>query len=345
MIKKIWFLFIANLCCAQAIVIGNTSQWVKVYHKIFSSMPLVNRKEKVLKFSKKNVEPFSQLLFSWNAFRPEVGYFSFWIQSRNKKTKNWGEWYKMIEWGSKVQRSYASNDNGFSHYAHVRLEIKKNILADAFNMRIIAHDGADVSLLHSIFVTLANFNFFRPEKNITQLNQLTSVYIKGVPRIAQFGINHAHNNRICSPVSCTMLTCFLNNCCINPLDFAYQVFDDGLDTYGSWPFNMAHAFECCNSSNFFATRLNSFVELHRQLKKGIPVVVSVRGQLKGAPKDYSQGHLLVVIGWNKDKKQVVCHDPAFKSKRHVLCYYTLESFIQAWERSHRLTYWAEPILK
>ncbi len=344
--KKAWLIFIINLSCLQGIIVAKSS-WVRMYHKNFALMKEEKQKEKILKFRKKDIAPFSQLLFSWNSLRPETGYFSFWIQARNSKTKEWGEWHKMIEWGEKIQRSYCSNnDNNFSHYAHVRLEIKKNILADAFNMRIIAHNGADLALLHSIFITLVNFNFFRSEReNTTQLNQLTSIHVKGVPRIAQFAINHVHNNRICSPVSCTMLTCFLNNCRINPLDFALQVFDNGLDTYGSWPFNMAHAFEQCTKINFFATRLNSFTELYKQLQRGIPAVVSVRGQLEGAPKDYPYGHLLLVVGWDKNKKQVICHDPAFKNKWQVLCRYPLESFLLAWERSHRLTYWAQPISK
>ncbi len=343
MMKNVWWLFILSLCCIQTNIVAKSEQWAQVYRKIFSSSEQANNKGKLLKFNKREVLPFSQLIFSWNSLRPETGYFSFFVQARNAKTKEWSDWHKMIDWGAKIQRSYSSDNNDFSHYAHVRFEIKKNILADAFNLRVVTHDGADLSLLHSLIVTLVNFNCFRPEKCDAHLKQLSSVRIKGVPRISQFAIDHAHNHRICSPVSCTMLTRFLSGYHINSLDFAYQVFDDGLDAYGSWPFNMAHAFERCNgTTNFFTRRLNSFIELHRQLKRGIPVVVSVRGHLEGAPQNYPHGHLMVVVGWDKKRQQVVCHDPAFKNNRQVVQSYPLESFIRSWERSHRLTYWAEP---
>ena len=170
------------------------------------------------------------------------------------------------------------------------------------------------------------------------------VVVKNVTKISQFALNHADSSRICSPTSCTMLTRYLTGYLIDPIDFAKKSYDKGLDAYGSWPFNMAHAFEHSNGKNwFFNTRLNSFTELHRQLTRNIPVVVSVRGTLPGAPKSYNQGHLLVVIGWDAQKKQVVCHDPASEKHYQTLKQYAFNDFIKAWELSHRLVYWVEPV--
>ena len=130
--KNLWRLFILSLCCIQTNIVGKPEQWVQVYRKIFSSSEQANNKGKLLKFNKREVLPFSQLIFSWNALRPETGYFSFWVQARNAKTKEWGGWHKMIDWGAKIQRSYSSDKNDFSRYAHVRLEIKKNILGENY---------------------------------------------------------------------------------------------------------------------------------------------------------------------------------------------------------------------
>ena len=342
--KYVLWLSIVSLWCIPNNIICKFEKWTQVYCKTLSTTKQANNKKKLLKFSKKEVSPFTQLVFSWNALRPETGYFAFWVQARNSKTKQWSKWHRMIDWGAKRQCSYCSDSNDFTRYAHVRLEINKKILADAFNIRVTAYEGADLSLLHSLIVTLTNFNCFQPEMYDEHLKQLASVHINGVPRVAQFAIDHAHNSRICSPVSCTMLTRFLSGHYIDPLDFAYHVFDGGLDAYGSWPFNMAHAFERCNGTlNFFVTRLNSFTELHRQLRRGIPVIVSVRGHIEGAPKDYPHGHLVLVLGWDKKQQKVICHDPAFNDEHNVVKYYSLKSFIRSWERSHRLTYWAKPI--
>lgn len=165
-----------------------------------------------------------------------------------------------------------------------------------------------------------------------------------MPSIAQFAINHEDCNRICSPTSCTMLVCYLTKQVIDPIDFATNVYDSGLDTYGSWPFNMAHAFEQCGgATSFYVARFNSFVDVHRQLMRGVPIVVSVRGLLSGAPKPYAKGHLLLIVGWDAKKQVVICHDPAFDDDRKVVMRYPIKSFIRAWERSRRLTYCAESV--
>lgn len=130
---------------------------------------------------------------------------------------------------------------------------------------------------------------------------------------------------------------------IDPLEFAEHSFDTGLDAYGSWPFNMAHAFERSGGEVYFAAaRLNSFAGLYQRLKQGIPVVVSVRGYLAGAPKIYSHGHLLMVVGFDSERQRVICHDPAFPSDEKIFTSYPLKGFLMAWERSHRLAYLAEP---
>ena len=148
---------------------------------------------------------------------------------------------------------------------------------------------------------------------------------------------------MCSTTSCSMLVSFLMNTMVDPLDFAQHSLDSGLNAYGSWPFNVAHAFELCGGKYFFSVaRLPSFRELHHHIYRGIPVVVSVRGYLQGAPKVYSNGHLLLVVGWDAKRKQVICHDPAFKKSRKTLKRYDIASFLSAWERSHRLAYIAEP---
>ena len=124
---------------------------------------------------------------------------------------------------------------------------------------------------------------------------------------------------------------------IDALEFAQGVYDDGLKAYGSWPFNVAHAFEYADT-HFFVRRFNSFAELHQQLTFGVPVIVSVRGDLPGALKPFPHGHLMVVVGWDGKTQEVVCHDPARQEDKSVLQKYSIKHFLTAWERSHRLSY-------
>jgi hypothetical protein len=125
----------------------------------------------------------------------------------------------------------------------------------------------------------------------------------------------------------------------DPYTFAQHVYDDGLKVYGSWPFNTAHAFEKSGGTHQYAVvRYNSFRDIHAQLTKGFPVVVSVRGYIQGAPKSYDNGHLLMIVGFDARKQRVICHDPAGKYKSTTLKLYPVASFLTAWELSKRLVY-------
>jgi len=321
--------------------------WTELHKKAFSECERTAQGgKKEIMFCKKKVRPFTQLVFSWNAMRPVKGHFSFYVQVRNARTKKWGSWHRMSEWGRGVQRSYASKSDGFSSFSHVRLEIERGIESDGFRVWVKAEHGAVLSHVHALFVALSHFELFKAESRTNGIDALPSAFIYNVPGMAQFALDHEDNGRICSPVSCAMVMSYLTGKIVDPLVFAQNVYDDGLSVYGSWPFNSAHAFEHNKGkTHFFVRRFNSFSDLHRHLQQNVPVVVSVRGELPGAYKLFSHGHLLVVVGWDARTKEVVCQDPASDSHHTVLKRYKADHFLRAWERSHRLAYVAESLAK
>ncbi len=327
-------------------VFAESKQWTWLHRKSFTeSEQELNKQKHSLAFAKTELPAFTQLVFSWNAFRPKQGHFTFYAQVRNAATKKWSKWHRMVTWGAKDQKSFKTQSDGMSSYHHVRLESASDLTADAFAIKMASDDGADLSLIKSFAVNICNLNEFNPERE-SVMALARSVYIKGVPRISQFELNHPRNDGLCSPTSCTMLTSYLMSKQLDPIDFAEKSHDTGLDKYGSWPFNMAHAFELSQGKIFFAvTRLHSFRNLHDHLCKGIPVVVSVRGYIHGAPRVYHNGHLLVVVGYDSKTKEVICHDPAVPDSKLAKKRYDLKNFIQAWERSHRLAYLADPIIR
>ncbi|MCA9769895.1 C39 family peptidase [Candidatus Dependentiae bacterium] len=334
----IFLTFFALRMCAQ------DQPWTWLHQKNFGVYEQArNSGRKELIFRKANIKPFSQLVFSWNAFRPKRGHFSFFVQSHNQRTKTWGPWHKMVDWGLAIQRSYSSGASGKQQYLYVRLETGDQ-LSDAFCIKIVSNGGADLSLVKGLSVNVADFSKFKPELLTNHTMLLPSIYIRGVPRVSQFLVRHPNNDALCSPTACSMVTYFVRNEPVDVAQFAHNVFDQGLQQYGSWPFNTAHAFEACaGACRFVTARIHSFKGLHEQLCKGMPVVVSVRGKLSGAPKVYDNGHLLVVVGWDKNNKQIITHDPAARSTQAVLKKYPIKSFLAAWERSRRLAYIAQPV--
>jgi hypothetical protein len=341
MIKKNNAIFFILLTASGIYNTSDAEQWTWLFKKKFSLNEIdSNKKRNQLLFSKTNIPNFSQLIFSWNAFKPTKGHFSFYAQVRDAKTQQWHAWHKMIDWGKNIQQSYL-NKGPITEYCHVRLEVPKMNLADGLRIKIISSEGSDLSLMRALAVNVSNLTKFNC--NIPDLSkQLPTIIIKNIPQQSQMILDHPRAEHMCSPTSCSMLVSYLHKNQIHALDFAHNVYDKGLDSFGSWPFNTAYAYEACNGAILFhVARLNSFNDLYAKLQKSIPVVVSVRGQLDGAPREYKNGHLLLVIGWDQRQKKVICHDPAFENNHDVLKAYDINSFCNAWGRSNHLAYLAE----
>jgi len=341
------FLMLSFVPFFSATIIVADSPWTSFHSKKFSyDMRLHNTLKKTFIFEKTSIIPFTQLICSWNALRPQQGYFSFFAQVHDATTKKWGDWHHMADWGCGVQKTYARESNGISSYAHVRLEVDAKKNADGFRIKIEAHDGAFLNMLHGLFATTSDYDSFVPESADDIIPHMESVMIENLPKIAQFALDHKDNNRICSPVSCAMVVGYMSDSELDPCAFADGVFDEGLSIYGSWACNVAHAFDVSKARvYFFIKRCNSFGDVHYQLMQGLPVIVSVRGTLPGALKPFPSGHLLVIIGWDKERGEVICHDPAAECHDDVLKRYALDDFLRAWERSYRLSYQVEPFSK
>jgi hypothetical protein len=324
--------FVATQLCAQ--------EWTWFFSKRFSNAQKYKDKAE-LSF----VSPtpyFSQLILSWNAFRPTKGHFRFWVQAQDSATKKWYDQHHIIDWGKDIQHSYISIDEKGTGCYHVRLELPKNRHGNSFRIKIESHDGADLSLLKSLNVCVSDLAKFKASSS-SEFSTLKSVKVHNVPKQSQMVLDHPRAHQLCSPTSLSMLLGFFQKTPVDPLQCAEKVYDSGLDTFGSWPFNVAHAFEACEGKiHFGVRRLNSFAEVHKQLSRNIPVMVSVRGELVGAAKPYNDGHLLLVIGYDAKQKKVICHDPAFEDASQVTASYDVDGFLKAWARSRNLAYIAAP---
>jgi Peptidase_C39 like family len=334
-------LFIGTYLMLVQGVYSQVQPWTWCYQKIFSHDRLeANSNKGSMTFEKVGVPNFTQLIFSWNALRPKLGYFQFNVQVRDSKTKRWSDLYRMAEWGANVQRSFYQKSYG-AIFNHVRLDVSPRRHADGLRISVEALEGARLNNLRGLFVCISHLRNFERESHDDAITRLPSIVLSSVPRQSQKVLDHPKKEVLCSPTSCCMLTSYLLKKLLDPVEFAHQSYDNGLNIYGSWPFNTAHAFEHARGKCFFyVSRLESFAKVYSMLKKGIPVVVSVRGHLEGAFKEYDDGHLLVIIGWDQSQKKVVCHDPAFETNEETRVSYDVIPFMRAWERSHRLAYCA-----
>ena len=294
---------------------------------------------KELLFAPSKVIPFTQLIVSFNVERPTEGSFEFFLRvhTQGKNDNEWEPWNKIASWSDSIQKSFFSKSSDAT-FNYVRLEMNTVLFGDGFQLRVEKTKTATLDAVKGLFVCASNYKEFKPERPYLASKGLACVRVKGVLKKSQKLIDHPRIGALCSPTTLSMVLEFLTQESIDPLETARNVYDEGLDVFGSWPFNMAYAFEKTKGRFFFyVARLSSFAQLHKILSF-MPVGLSVRGAIKGARKNYPSGHFLVVVGYDADKKQVICFDPAFDTLDKVEVAYDIAEFLPAWERSNRLIY-------
>ncbi|MDZ5663082.1 C39 family peptidase [Nocardioides sp. S-58] len=112
---------------------------------------------------------------------------------------------------------------------------------------------------------------------------------------------------------------------------AKMVYDHGYDGTGNWAFNTAYAATLVGGDSY-VTRMRDLREAEDHIAAGVPLVVSVafgRNQLTGAPISSSNGHLLVIVGFEADG-DVVVNDPAGATNGEVRRVYDRAQLERIW---------------
>src|SRR5580704_1723608 len=108
-IKVMGYAAVLSSSMVMASQVYDDQAWTWLYKKSFNSAEYdQTREHAAVTLDKTDIPPFTQLVMSWNAWRPTTGYFSFWVQSRDQATHAWSNWHKMMVWGAQVQQSYLS---------------------------------------------------------------------------------------------------------------------------------------------------------------------------------------------------------------------------------------------
>ena len=115
---------------------------------------------------------------------------------------------------------------------------------------------------------------------------------------------------------------------------ARMTYDAGFGGTGNWSFNTSYAAARTGAGEggAFVTRLRSLAQAERFIAAGIPLIASITfssGQLSGAPISSTNGHLLVIVGFQADG-DVVVNDPAASSRAGVRRVYDRGQFEDVW---------------
>jgi len=280
------------------------------------------------------VEPFDELILSWDASRPEQGDYLIEVSAL---INGWTPWLNYAFWGAHDQYTF-NEKNETTQTFQDAFEILNGQLAAGFRVRISAKDGASLKKVRALHVCLTNRKKHEVDQHLSKDEDIiVDLEVSGTSQIC---LPDDRRTRLCSPTSTTAVINYHKEATrLSPLDFANRVVDTAFDIYGNWILNTAQAaHELGSPWNCFVVRFTSFNQVIDQLLAGYPVIVSLRGPLTGSALSYQAGHLLVVKGYKSATKEVFCMDPAFPSNAQTLVSYALSDFVQAWARRGGIAY-------
>ena len=261
---------------------------------------------------------FTELIPSWNALTPPGSSLSLEVRPAGG-----ARFYSFGTWHSAAGRS-SLNGQKDAGARIVTDTLKLSAPATAFSYRLTLRGAASLSLLA--------FNTSDAKNRLAGAGQPGEQKLWNklldVPERSQM-LYKDGGEGWCSPTSTSMILAYYG------LDFtvpqtAAATFDSAYDGTGNWPFNAAYA--ASKGMRALITRLPNLRDAERYIAAGIPLGVSLgwkTGELPGAAVSFSDGHLMVLVGFDASGNPVL-NDPASPTDAGVRRSYPRAAFEKLW---------------
>jgi hypothetical protein len=256
-----------------------------------------------------------QLAVSWNAdVPPRTG---MWVEVRVRADPDamWSDWLLLGVAGD-VRCPTPRTETPAGLKVDVDILTSKTWFRDA-QLRISAAGEGQVRLHRIDIVRSLAFSRIasglRKERlsnppNWAKLGLPSSVQLE-VPFLTQKTSRPELSGRLCSPTSVAMVASWAN-APVSVETIANAAYDAPHDIYGNWPRNVQAAWEQGVPGKL--VRIGTLKDAWRLLAAGVPIVASMKakpGELAGAPYSETDGHLIVLRGYDQEGNFLV-NDPA-----------------------------------
>ncbi len=291
-----------------------------------------------------NLQPWNELVVSWNANCPTGTALK--IEARAFDKTGSTRFYTIGLWSAESGRERTS----------IRKEGDGDALVDTDTL--IARRPMNEA---QVRLTLDGTNGMMPALKLITFSFLNREVAKGthasnknawgrtldVPERSQLG--YAGGSGWCSPTAVSMILAYWSQRLGRPeLDVpvpqvARAVYDGAYRGTGNWAFNMAYA-GSFPGMLAYTTRLDDLRQVEDCIAAGIPVALSVSFDLlNGKEKDQNNGHLIVAVGFT-EQGDVVVNDPwpNPKKENRVRKIFPRHQVIAAWQRSKQTVYVVAP---
>jgi hypothetical protein len=265
---------------------------------------------------------YQEAIASWNAFTPEGSWVE--IQFRANYGTHWSKWFILGIWASDsstIQRHSVRSQGDSDGFVAVDTFISSNKkeATNAFQLKFLlfSENGTAIPTVRNASVAYST----TAPKSANASNGNPLLWGKpplSLPECSQM-VYPDGGEVWCSPTSTSMVLGHWNNdtatvSCETRVRAAVDgVFDWIYDGHGNWPFNTAYA--ATQGFEGYVARFTSLAKVEEFIDAGVPVVMSIawdKGDLTNSYIDSTNGHLLVLVGFNAAGDLIV-NDPASPS--------------------------------
>jgi Peptidase_C39 like family len=282
---------------------------------------------------------FNEVIPSWNIDNATNGAIR--IELRLNTPTGKSKWYILGDWsGDKDWSPRQSTDGQKDEFANVLTDTFRSAQpTDSVDLKVtlktrVADQKPKLKLLTLCFSDSSSIKEYESWGKSSNWGSLTDV-----PQRAQG--NYPNGGVLCSATSTSMMLSHYAKLLNQPEidhdvpEVEASVWDPIYKGAGNWPFNTAY-FGSFEGLRACVSRFTSLEDVEILTKAGIPVVCSVSLDiLQGKPKGKEGGHLVIVVGFEKDGTPIF-NDPAFKAG--VRKTYRRADFEKAWCYSKRTVY-------
>lgn len=279
---------------------------------------------------------YKQAIASWNASTPAGSWVE--IQFRAQYGTRWSKWYVLGIWAaddSTIRRHsvklQGDTDATVGDDTFISLSKKETTSKFQLKLRLFSADGVAKPGVRN--ASLAYSTDKPKAANVSTGNPALWNTLLEVPECSQM-VYPDGGSVWCSPTSTSMVLGFWNQdtgpCELRVRAAVAGVYDWIFNGHGNWPFNTAYA--ATFGYEAYVARFTSLARAEEYVAAGVPVIMSIawsKGALTGADVDSSNGHLLVLVGFDAAGNPII-NDPATPQNETVRRTYLRSEFEPLW---------------
>lgn len=279
---------------------------------------------------------YKQAIASWNASTPAGSWVE--IQFRAQYGTRWSKWYVLGIWAaddSTIRRHsvklQGDTDATVGDDTFISLSKKETTSKFQLKLRLFSADGTSTPGIRNASVA---YSTDKPKAaNVSAGNPALWNTLLEVPECSQM-VYPDGGSVWCSPTSTSMVLGFWNQdtgpCEPRVRAAVAGVYDWIFNGHGNWPFNTAYA--ATFGYEAYVARFTSLARAEEYVAAGVPVIMSIawsKGALTGVDVDSSNGHLLVLVGFDAAGNPII-NDPATQQNETVRRTYLRSEFEPLW---------------